>query len=216
MQIHDDIRHTLETALRNGGRMHVHRSGGGLRVVSVRDRCRVSIAYGEHAYLHEALRIAAEDYRAGGREYSAVYGPIESPYVTGSSSAADAVDALVLRGTCLDAYWANDEFVCDLEGLHYYEVPEAISTRALAGETVQWTCDRGVTREAGPFQFPSGAFGYAVRVVSHPATMKWHRADMWDARRRGTGPTLQAAVDAALRAPIEDLSAPPARESAAG
>lgn len=208
MQFNDEVRITLEAALRAGGVLHCTRSGAGVRMAIIRDSQGRDIAYGEHAYIHEALRIAADDYRAGTRPFDSVYGPLEPSYLTGSSTPADALDALVLHGTYFDARWENGVFVGDLLGLHQYAIPQDVVQRASAGETIRWTCDRGVTREARPARFDNGEPCCSVRVVAHPLSMHWTQADMWDARRRGTGPTLQAALDAALGAPVEDVSTP--------
>lgn len=106
----------LEEALRAGCRMHAFSSGGGLRVVRI-ERSGKSVAYGEHPYINEALRIAAEDYKAGGRAYQDVYGKIEKEYLTGDPCPNSDLDMWVRKGSTFDAWFEDELFVFELKGL---------------------------------------------------------------------------------------------------
>ncbi len=216
----------IETALREGGgKMHAFLSGGGLRVVSIdvpppaESHAPAStsnddgeqLGYGEHPHVHEALRILADDLRAGGRPYSEVYGRTETHYLTGASTPQDDLDAWLRGGHTFDARFdaANQTFVFELVGLEMATTPPDIVERAATkGETVRWTDNRGIRRVASPSRFPNGEPCCCVQVEARPEGMTHHRADMWYAKRTGAAPTLAAAIRAAFAAPKIEISDP--------
>lgn len=196
--IADGVQSVLETALRDGAELRGFLSGGGLRVLNLRSRERKEIAYGEHPYVHEALRILAEDYIAGHRPYDAVYGVVETHYLTGAAEPAGELDAWLRRGhRCLFRH-EEGAFVCVLRGVEIYSTPDDITRRAAEGETVRWTDARGVTRCAKPSRLRGWV---EVHVERLPEGMSEHRADCWYAARTGRGATLVDALEAAFRAP---------------
>lgn len=92
--------------LREGAVVHVFRSGGGLRVASLRRGGR-ELGYGESINFEPALDICGEDYEAGCRPYKEVYGPIHTHYLTGSTKHSSKGDAWVCRGADLDIHWVD-------------------------------------------------------------------------------------------------------------
>lgn len=206
MKFNAKVMSTLETALRKGGSIHAFLSGGGLRVLRLEEPGRGElIAYGEHPVVAEAFRILADDFKAGGRPYHKVYGKIEEHYLTGQSTPEDELDAWVRRGATFDAHFKNGQFIFELRGLHDHETPAGYHERAMKGETLSWTSDRGVTYEIRPSRFPNGDMGSSTRQVSRPAGMKEHRAWSWYAVRRGIAPTLPEAITAAFTAKYEEV-----------
>lgn len=106
----------ISQALFEGCRLHAFRSGGGLMVVRVSEADGKLRGYGEHPHIDEALDYADEDYLAGGRKYTDVYGKIHPHYLTGNSNAISPLDAWVKRGRTFDAFCDNDGFVVELHG----------------------------------------------------------------------------------------------------
>lgn len=210
----------LEGALRKGSVMHAFLSGGGLRVIRLeKGRHGKLTGYGEHPHVDEALRHAAEDFAAGGRPYSEVYGTFDFDhpeggkkgiypmYLTGASTPDGELDAWVRQGHTFDARFEGGEFVFELRGLEESRTPEGYVKRCTAGETIRWTDERGVTYECSPSRFPNGEACCSTRIVSRPRGMKEHRAWMYYAVRTGKGQTLEEAVAAAFKAPkieVED------------
>jgi hypothetical protein len=101
--------HALEVPLQQQkGRLRISRcrarAGAWLRVVRVDGPDLAVLAYGEGAYTNDAIRIAAEDFQAGHREYSSVYGKIEPEIALGAVDAQDELDAWILKGNRLEAY----------------------------------------------------------------------------------------------------------------
>lgn len=191
---------TLYRALRDGARLHGFLSGGGLRVVALR-KDDVDVGYGEHPHIEEALRILVEDYRAGGRPYAAVYGEIETHYLTGSPDPTTPLDAWVRRGCPVDAWWDVDAVVVELRSIEDLRTPLDVHLRARGGETVRWTA-RGYEYESCSCKFANGERGTETRTVSGPEPLSraWH----WEAKRTGRGETFAHAVDVALAAdPVE-------------
>lgn len=199
----------IEAALRDGGRLHAFRSGGGLRVIRIEqgERGGQLVGYGEHPNVGDAFRILADDLAAGARMYADVYGPIETHYLTGSSSPDGRLDAWLLQGATFDAMAADGGFVFELRGLEDHKTPEDIVARARAGETVRYTDEtRGVVYETKPYRFPNGDIGSTTSAVHVPEGMSNHRAWMWYAVRMGRGATLAEAISAAFDAqPVEEI-----------
>lgn len=210
----------VEAALRDqGGTLSAFRSGSGLRVARVarvadsgapNPLCaRTELGYGEHPHVHEALRILADDLRAGGRVYVKVYGPIEPHYFSGSSTPHDALDAWLLEGHTFQARFdaTAQTFVVELVGMERHRTPMDIVQRVTqGGETVRWTDERGITRVATQGQFPNGDPSCRVTVESRPVGMPLSRTSMWHARRTGTAPNLTDAIKAAFDAPKVEIS----------
>lgn len=106
----------LEQALRAGNKMHVFRSGGGLRVVRLEDKNQWLSGYGEHPSFEEAIKHAEEDYKAGCREYSTVYGVLYDHYLTGSATPSSLLDEWILKGHTIDAWFENETYIVELSG----------------------------------------------------------------------------------------------------
>lgn len=209
----------LESALKKGNVMHAFLSGGGLRVVRLeKGRHGKLTGYGEHPHVDEALRHTAEDFAAGGRPYSEVYGTFDFDhpeggkkgiypmYLTGASTPDGELDAWVRQGHTFDALFVNNEFVFELRGLEESRTPEDYVKRCTAGEVIKWTDDRGVTYECSPSRFPNGEACCSTRIVAKPAGMKDHRAWMYYAKRTGKGLSLEAAIQAAFAAPKVEVA----------
>lgn len=213
---------TIEAALQqNGAVLRAFRSGTGLRVARV-DSAQVAEApatadsrkewgYGEHPHAHEALRILADDLRAGCRPYDTVYGRTEPYYVTGASTPHDDLDAWLLNGRKLNAHFdaATQTYSVELVGMEQARTSMDIVQRvAVHGETIRWTDERGVTRVATPSQFPNGEPCCSTRIENLPPGMTEHHAAMWYAKRTGTAPTLAAAIQNAFAAPKVEIPDP--------
>ena len=117
----------IEKSLRNGGVLHAFLSGGGLRVLRVEEgRHGALLGYGEHPHVADAFRILADDLATGGRPYEAVYGPVETPYLTGASEPQDALDAWIRGGRTFDALSSNGSFVVELHGYEHAKTPKDV------------------------------------------------------------------------------------------
>lgn len=209
----DEYLDPIEEALGRGGRLHAFLSGGGLRVVSIK-RDGKEMAYGEHPTIAEALRIAGDDFKAGGRPYSEVYGKIETHYLTGQSEPDGPLDAWIRNGSTWDAYYIDGivgdggSFIAELHGLEMHKTPDWVLKRVREQrESVRWTDERGVSFEACPCTFANGETGCSVKLVVCPAGMSEDRAWRWDAKRTGRGDSLKEAIEVAFSAPkVEVLS----------
>lgn len=138
----------LSEALCNGQRLHGFRSGGGLRVVSLHDGKE---GYGEHPYIYNALDHAEEDYQAGGREYSEVYGKIHDHYYTGAYPKG-GFDFWVYQGRAFDIVFKNEKFVFTSEYLKQRLIPKEILDRvAETRVTEQWKSEDGLLFEITPY-----------------------------------------------------------------
>jgi hypothetical protein len=199
--MNQDTATTIGGTLRAGGRLHGFRSGGGLRVLRV-ERDGELIGYSEHPNVTDAMRILAEDLRAGGRDYAAVYGPIETPYLTGSSTPDGDLDAWLLRGCTFDACGEGAEIVAALQGWQHHETPKDIAARAMAGETIEYEAN-GMRYEASPTRFPNGEAAMSTRCLSETKT----GADpwMWRIKQTGRGADLATAVAAAFASEPERI-----------
>lgn len=204
----------IEAALRErDSELHAFRSGPGLRVTRVDSTPHADHAngterkewgYGEHPHVHEALRILADDLRAGCRDYDKVYGRVEPHYVTGSSTPHDVLDAWLLEGHTLRARFdaTAQTFVVELVGMERHRTPMDIVQRVTGhGETIRWTDERGITRVATQGRFPNGDPSCRVTVENRPAGMPLSRTSMWYATRTGTASNLADAIKAAFAAP---------------
>ena len=105
----------LEEALRNGAKIHVFRSGGALRVVSVENEKNKEISYGEHPYFSEALAHAESDFGLTYKEQYSGKNAKRTHYLSGSyPQAGDVMDAYLCSGWTLDILYSKkwDAFVC--------------------------------------------------------------------------------------------------------
>jgi len=105
---------SLEQALKGGARIHIFRSGSGLRVVRV-EHGDALISYGEFPWLAGALIHAEEDF---GLDYDAQYCGIDAKrehrIFGGSSIPADLIDLWINQGNTLDLWFSNKKhlFYC--------------------------------------------------------------------------------------------------------
>lgn len=189
----------LEPAFRSEGKLHAFRSGGGLRVLRI-ERDGELIAYSEHPNVGDAFRILLDDYKAGGRDYNEVYGGSEEHYLTGSSAADSLLDQWILSGNTFDAWFSKGRFTFELRGYEHAKTPPDIVARSCAGETIEWTCERGITRVARPSRFPNGERCCSIEVTKRPDGMSHHRATSYYFVMTGVGDTLEQAITEAFSA----------------
>lgn len=182
----------LETALKDGCKLHAFSSGGRLRVVTLeKEKAK---GYGEHPTLEEAIRHAVEDYKAGGRPYKEVYGKLYDHYMTGAYPAnegnitvMDLLDRHVFRGSPLDVSSKEGKIVVELTNTCHLETPPEVMARAFVGETVKWSM-YGKSYVTSPFQFPNGAWGCSTSPGGESVTIV----------KRGEHETFLGAVTAAI------------------
>lgn len=106
----------IEKALREGCKVRAFLSGGGLRVIRIEDADEELRGYGEHPHAELALQHADDDYAAGGREYSSVYGGTKPHYLTGTRTTLGELDDWVRGGSTFYAMTKDDGFVFVLGG----------------------------------------------------------------------------------------------------
>lgn len=170
-------------------KMHVFRSGGGLRVVRIEEK-RKLIAYGESPTLEDALRRANNDFLKIRPRKS------EIEYLTGQSFASSNIDAWVLRGQTIDLMYDSkfSSFVAILEGYEDQEIPDDVQKMAEAnpGVTIYHT-SRGLDFATTYYQnyFADG---------SQPM-----RAFMYKVRKQGEGATFWEAFQNSLTAPSIEI-----------
>lgn len=171
----------ISQALSAGGKLHAFRSGGGLRVLRVEDQLGALIGYGEHSNASGAFRILADDIQAGCRPYSAVYGPVEAHYYTGSTTPEDVIDHWLLKGYTFDII-ANKRGGCMIlfEGFMQHKAPKWVHSVTMKGATRRYKDARGFEYETGPFFFPNGERGITTRVISRPIDKDWQDDWMWE------------------------------------
>ncbi len=107
----------IEQALKDGCKICAFRSGGGLRVVSIK-KDDESKGYGEHPQLEDALSHAQEDFLVGHKPYKEVYGVTKPHYITGSSTPTGPLDEWILRGHTFDVWQDGDEIIFQLNALN--------------------------------------------------------------------------------------------------
>ncbi len=104
----------IERALKDGAKMHCFLSGGGLRVVVVKNDNN-DVTYGEHPYFPGALAHAEEDF---GLSYEEQYGGENAKhthYLTGAYPLPyDAFDVFIKSGRSLDIVYSKslNSFIC--------------------------------------------------------------------------------------------------------
>ncbi len=203
-----------EEALRKGNVLHAWSSGGGLMVVRIeKGRHGKLMGYGEHPHIHDALAHAAEDFLAGGRPYSEVYGTFDMDdpnggktgiypmYLTGDPSNPSQLDKWVRNGT-FDAAFKDGKFEVDLHGWGEFKTPDDIVKRCTEGqETVEWDDGRGCKFASSPTTLPgNGKPACSTRTVSRPEGMKQHRVWIWRTIQTGRANTLTDAFSEAFKA----------------
>ena len=166
----------IEKALRDGYKIHGFRSGGGLRVLSMEKKGEKKTFYGESCNLNDALRILNDDIKAGGREYSKVYGKKETHYLTGSYAREDdPLDAWVCGGNKFDVHFENNAFVdsgqlmfvIDMSTEEDINTPKMILERVWKKfETVYWKVP-GQTRifKSSPTRFADNSVGCSTATI---------------------------------------------------
>ncbi|MCR4280639.1 MAG: hypothetical protein NUV82_04440, partial [Candidatus Komeilibacteria bacterium] len=168
----------LERALKEGGRLHAFRSGGGLRVVRIdrKDKC---IGYGEHPHVEEALIHANSDYLAGQREYEDTYGVLYTHYLTGDSKATNILDAWILQGHTFDCWMDSDLISFQLRGAVQVQIPEWAKelTKKRPGRPVRWYCRGIIYQTIYDKVFPNGSYGYSTKVIKQNKNKK---TDPWN------------------------------------
>lgn len=194
----------IEAALLDGCKLRACRSGGGLRVLSLTKKNR-SCAYGEAPHIDVAFQHCAEDYEAGGRPYSEVYGGKYDHYITGSSSSNSELDACLLEGKTFEAWVEDGMFVLQLSGIEFTEWPENALERIRQEGLFLWTTPRGVVFRILPVKFANGEIGTTMRQISKPEGMAVDRVHLWPATRTGKANTIAEAIAAALKAPSVEV-----------
>ncbi len=190
----------IEKSLKNGCQIHAFRSGGGLRVVSIKKGNKLK-GYGEHPNVEDALSHANEDFLAGGRPYEKVYGVLKPHYLTGSSSPTSPLDHWLLRGRTFDAWQNGADVVFQLKGLTQVETPKEILDRVLeTGQAEEWE-NRGYTYRITKSYFPNGDPCTSSQVVKSPQGKK-SGADGWMyyITKTGHGADFSEAMNNAFRA----------------
>ena len=198
----------IHQALREGCRMHAFLSGGGLRVVSLKKGVE-TIAYGEHPHIEEALTYLEEDFLAGGRPYSEVYGhdKLHPHYLTGSTLPTSKLDSWIRQGRTFDCWRMRKggQIVFYLNGYQDYHVPNYLMNRAQRkpGVPFLWE-DRGFTYKVvcGPY-LPDGKFTHSISVVSSNRR-KETDAFFFKITKTGRGGTFWDALMKAFVAPYEE------------
>jgi len=105
----------LEEALLGGAKIHIFRSGGGLRVVRVNGKDGKLISYGEHPYLSVALSHAENDF---GLSYDEQYSNGQAKhehYLSGAYPMPfDPIDIYVHGGNTLDIFYSKkwENIIC--------------------------------------------------------------------------------------------------------
>lgn len=81
----------LEKALRDGAKIHVSSSGGGLRVVRVENEKNELLSYGEYPYFSGALAHAESDFGLSYKEQYSGKNAKHTHYLTGSYALPDDI-----------------------------------------------------------------------------------------------------------------------------
>jgi len=190
----------IDTALREGCRLCAFRSGGGLRVVRIEQNGKLK-GYGEHPHVEDALSHANEDFLAGGRPYSKVYGNTEPHYLTGSSTSTSPLDHWLLQGHTFDAWQNGDGVVFQLKGLTEVKIPEEILDEVLrTGAPATWE-HRSYVYDITRSYFPSGELCTRTRVINSP-NGKEKSTGLWAyyITKTGYGKDFWTAMESAFKA----------------
>ena len=114
---YQEVYSELQKALRDGAKIHIFRSGGGLRVVRL-VKGKKCISYGEYPNLSGALAHAESDF---GLSYNEQYGGENAKhehYLTGAYPRTyDPIDMYIQGGHSFDIFYSKkwEEFVCITE-----------------------------------------------------------------------------------------------------
>lgn len=208
---------SIEKALLSGHGLHTFRSGGGLQVARLEkldgDERRGALkGYGEHPSINEALRHVGEDFAAGGRPYSEVYGSIDwdepkkskkgmyPMYLTGTHDVDGKLDEWCKQNT-LDARGRNGKIEVELRGWGQFRTDTTVLDEvSRTGKSVRIE-ERGYVYECG--HDPKWG-GVTTRIVSKSEGKKEHRAWMWHTKQVGLGATFTDALNAAFSAKAEE------------
>lgn len=208
---------SLEKALLSGHVLHTFRSGGGLQVariekVSGKERRGGLKGYGEHPNINDAIRHAGEDFAAGGRPYSEVYGSIDwddpkggkegiyPMYLTGTHDVEGKLDQWCKQNT-LDARGRNGKIEVELRGWGEFRTDNAVVAEVKRTRVPVRIELRGYVYECA-YDLEWG--GVSTRIVSSPEGRPQHRAWMWHTKQIGVGATFADALNAAFAAKVED------------
>lgn len=216
---------SIEKALRSGHALHTFRSGGGLQVARIekveRGARRGDLkGYGEHPHINEALRHAGEDFAAGGRPYSEVYGTcnwdepkkskegIYPMYLTGTHEADGRLDQWVKQGT-FDARGTDDgQIEVELRGWGEMHTPDDIVQRVTkTGVKESFADHRGNEYECSRTYFANGKPGCTTtptKIDPRFTGKNQHRLWMWHTKQVGRGPGLIIALNVAFDAKVEE------------
>ena len=187
----------IEGALREGCKLRAFLSGGGLRVLRL-EKYGDLRGYGEHPHIEDAFVILSEDYKAGGREYSEVYGKVHTHYLTGSQNTTSQLDLWIRQGSKFETLWDGEKFVFVLKGWKQHICPDGFEGRALRGENLTWK-DRGYTYRISPSRFPNGTKCVVTSVVSSDdADPEGDGPWMYRGTKTGSGQSLNEAIDSAF------------------
>lgn len=177
--------------------MHGFRSGGGLRVLTLSKGKKEF--YGESGILSEALRILNDDVKAGGREYTSVYGNIEDHYMTGAySSDNDPVDAWVCSGKKFDISFKDGKVEIDMSEKEDIHIPEPVKRRVFDNqETVYWK----IPKMKRMFKSYPESWGRVIGCATQTIP-SWSGAESIEERiefpRISVGDTVQEALENAV------------------
>lgn len=212
----------VDSALQSGHAMHAFRSGTGLQVVRIEkvkglERRGPLKGYGEHPHVSEALRHAADDFVAGKRPYSKVYGTFDMShpqggeeglypmYLTGTHESTGRLDTWCKNGT-FDAWRRDGKVEVILKGWKQHEIPANVRTLVMdCGETIVWSDDRGCSFQSSPTTWPGEkGHGCSTKPLSRPEGMKEHRVWIWRTTQTGSGDTFTDALNEAFEAKVEE------------
>jgi hypothetical protein len=195
----------IEAALSQGYKLHAFLSGGGLRVVRIENDTDELRGYGEHPNIEDALAHANLDLGHGHRPYSEVYGKEFPHYLTGSITTTSPLDAWVRKGSTFDVKKDGDEYVFDLVGYQYFELPEQVKKDLDSGsDAVEWEDARGF-RYRAEYTFNDQLYGsphITASVISKPSGSG--DSNIWKTKQTGRAMTFWDALEAAWKAnPVE-------------
>jgi hypothetical protein len=202
---------SIEQPLFEGNSMNAFVSGGGLRVVSIRNTEGKLVGYGEAPDIREALEHAALDYSLGHESYKKQYSGKKARYLhylTGAPSTPDdALDQHIAGGSNFDAFGIKETgvIVASLGGTHFgIDIPPEMLDRIVRtgkSETLV-NENRGITYRVRLSTQFAGAL--TTDVIDNPNNLP---AGWWSYTQTGEGKTLDEAVAAAFEAPEIDVPA---------
>ena len=194
----------IDKALREDEcKLHGFSSGGGLRVLRLETKKEKLVGYGEHPSADEALRHLGEDYEAGCRNYSDVYGKLYDAYWTGSTTVTSPLDAWLRRGSTIDALLQPDGTIkVELLGYCHNDLPKAVQDLVLEGRgPLTWSNSRGHHFRTTASHFPGN--GEPCTITETVSSEDWAIGDptFYRTTRTGVGDTFTAALAWAMIQP---------------